>query len=554
MTALALCVGLNAVAPARYEGWNGVLAGCENDARAMAALATAAGYRPTVLVTEEATAANVLQEIARAARLLGPGDTFLLTLACHGTQLPSDDPGETDGLDEAVVLFDRMVRDDEIDAALRAFDRGVRLLMVGDLCHSGTVSRVGPGEVVASPRSMPPGLAALVAERHPTPSRSRAVPLPPSDVLLLSACRDGETTGDGPGNGVFTAALLQTWADGAFVGDYRGFRKRIGDLLPDTQNPGLLALTAAAERRQDEHPFSTIPLENTEKTMTVTALPVPTDDTTTGPRPAPAGMPAELAARLDLATVVDPLAAATTPAALQTVSELSGARPLVFGARGSGITTETSWWGLTMKVPHTELQNVLDSVDMVNTLVGLIGGSIPSVAQPYIILIAEFVEKNSTHIRAQDKGFGVYLSMSWFAPGVIVSKSVEAGDRSRDGGPLHSVDVEVGRLAGEVDSGLVVEHGQRIVVSATGTVWSGIIFTGPNGPGGWMDWEAGVDAPLPGQRPFGLLARIDGKTSYVGTGRSWIHEGAAARLFFLVNDHRRIGNGAFQVHVDVYAS
>jgi hypothetical protein len=53
---LSLHLGLNQVDPAQYEGWDGKLAGCENDARDMEAIAKEAGFTTKTLLTDKATA------------------------------------------------------------------------------------------------------------------------------------------------------------------------------------------------------------------------------------------------------------------------------------------------------------------------------------------------------------------------------------------------------------------------------------------------------------------------------------------------------------------
>ena len=69
--ALSLHIGLNEFDPAHY-GEPGTLAGCENDARDMAALAKKEGLKPIVppLLTAKATAANVVNAIRKAAATL----------------------------------------------------------------------------------------------------------------------------------------------------------------------------------------------------------------------------------------------------------------------------------------------------------------------------------------------------------------------------------------------------------------------------------------------------------------------------------------------------
>ncbi|TDN90926.1 caspase family protein [Microbacterium sp. BK668] len=138
----SLHIGVNRVDPAHYEGWDGALSGCENDAATMRAIATRDGFTPTTLLTQNATAANVLAEISAAAQQLASGDIFLLTYAGHGAQVPNvSGDNEIDLQDETWVLFERMLIDDELESAFSGFAAGVDIVLLSDSCHSGTVYR-----------------------------------------------------------------------------------------------------------------------------------------------------------------------------------------------------------------------------------------------------------------------------------------------------------------------------------------------------------------------------------------------------------------------------
>ncbi|MFT4012242.1 MAG: caspase family protein [Paracoccus sp. (in: a-proteobacteria)] len=147
--ARSLHIGLNSFDPAHYAGQNGQLYGCENDARAMRDLAQAQGYEPTVLLTKDATREAVISELRRAARDLQPGDQFLFTNACHGAQISDlngdeKDYGSNTRRDSTLCLFDSQMIDDELWHVLSEFREGVRITMVADSCHSGTVIRAAP--------------------------------------------------------------------------------------------------------------------------------------------------------------------------------------------------------------------------------------------------------------------------------------------------------------------------------------------------------------------------------------------------------------------------
>ncbi|WP_210583099.1 hypothetical protein [Streptomyces sp. GESEQ-35] len=90
----------------------------------------------------------------------------------------------------------------------------------------------------------------------------------------------------------------------------------------------------------------------------------------------------------------------------------------------SGVTVRAFWWGFHVEIDHPSLESILNSADAVNALVGMIGGAIPSPAQPWIVLAAQFVAGAHQLLRSLDRGQGIYISMSWFAPGVFVPTSV----------------------------------------------------------------------------------------------------------------------------------
>jgi uncharacterized caspase-like protein len=105
---IAVNVGLNRVNSTQYNPPLQVLRGCENDARAMNAIAQAEGFGWTMLLGDEATHEGVTNAIADATESLQPDDIFLLTFSGHGSQVEDETHDEDeDGRDEMLVLFDR---------------------------------------------------------------------------------------------------------------------------------------------------------------------------------------------------------------------------------------------------------------------------------------------------------------------------------------------------------------------------------------------------------------------------------------------------------------
>ena len=273
--ALSLHIGLNAVDPAAYGGWDGPLAACEFDANDMAALAKAQGMKPTVLLTKKGTRAATLAAMRSAAKSLKAGDLFFMSFSGHGGQVGDVNGDEADKKDETLCLFDGQLIDDELYFELSKFAAGVRVLVLSDSCHSGTVTRdfppppPPPGQRA---RLMPAEVARRVYETHKKfydelqrkvlaeasknvidPDAALALVGGASQatalvgtfkpaVVLISGCQDNQTSMDGEHNGAFTGQLLKIWNGGAFSGSYSSFHSRIRAGLPPSQSPNLFLL------------------------------------------------------------------------------------------------------------------------------------------------------------------------------------------------------------------------------------------------------------------------------------------------------------------------
>ena len=274
---ISLHLGLNAVSPEHYGGWAGKLNACEADAQDMADIAKQKGFATTLLMTEKATRAGVLDGLKQAANDLKSGDIFLLTYSGHGGQLPDKNGDEDDGEDETWCLFDGELVDDELYSAWSKFAKGVRVLVLSDSCHSGTVVKFAyyQGTVrsraasVTEPdqvryRVMPPEIALRTYRQNQAmydpilsdPALSESKGRVQASVLLISGCQDNQLSGDGTFNGVFTGNLLRTWNHGLFKGNYRLFHKRIVQAMPPDQTPNLYTTGANDPAFRAETPFT----------------------------------------------------------------------------------------------------------------------------------------------------------------------------------------------------------------------------------------------------------------------------------------------------------
>ena len=255
----SLHIGLNRVDPDVYDNWDGRLEGCINDARSMKKIADQLGYHSKILIDSDATSDRVIEEIARAAQELVSGDIFVCTYSGHGGQIDDINGDENDGLDETWVLYNRMLIDDELYSLWSQFNKGVRIFVVSDSCHSGTVIKLP----YFRPKSIPKEVrerAYLQNQRMYNTLQWAAVRGDRSTIdaaiLLISGCQDNQLSGDGEGNGVFTAALLHVWKEGAFSGNYEKFWKDIAHAMPFQQSPNFYTVGASDHQFLQQKPFT----------------------------------------------------------------------------------------------------------------------------------------------------------------------------------------------------------------------------------------------------------------------------------------------------------
>ena len=267
---IALNIGLNSVDPVHYQGWSGPLNACEADANDMADLARAQGFTAVKLLTRKATRDVVLKGIAEAAHKLKSGDIFLLSYSGHGGQAPDLNGDEPDGKDETWCLYDGQLIDDELYSSWSAFAAGVRVLLLSDSCHSGSVSkaihyaartRAGPPPVY---RVMPDEVALRVYQNNkkfydPVLKRrdlAKALGTVKASVLLIPGCQDNQLSQDGTFNGLFTGTLKTVWNGGTFAGSYRRFHTAIGSKMPPDQTPKLSLVGASNVAFIAQKPFT----------------------------------------------------------------------------------------------------------------------------------------------------------------------------------------------------------------------------------------------------------------------------------------------------------
>lgn len=215
----ALCIGIN-----EYPGTNANLNGCVNDADEWARiLGSNYSYEVSKRLEAEATREGILDGLKSIVGQAQPKDRLIITFSGHGTFVPDDSGDETDKADEAWcpsdVMTSRVIMDDEIAAIFRTAPKGVRIVMISDSCHSGTMARAmqrartgvdGYGD--ARVRFLPPQLwfgGPYRTERRELVHNPAPVQIDQqSPALLLAGCQDNESSYD---------ALFQGKPMGAFT-------------------------------------------------------------------------------------------------------------------------------------------------------------------------------------------------------------------------------------------------------------------------------------------------------------------------------------------------
>jgi hypothetical protein len=177
------------------------------------------GFDPHDIVTltdQAATRAAILETLDDLARNAGRGDIILFYYAGHGSQVRNSLSDELDELDESLVPADsragaRDIRDKELRRIFnRILDRGARLTVILDNCHSGSGARgLATG---ARPRGVKADLrdVADAAEAGPRPEDRGA--------LVLSAAQDFDAAWEtrderGTFHGAFSWALMRAMRD-----------------------------------------------------------------------------------------------------------------------------------------------------------------------------------------------------------------------------------------------------------------------------------------------------------------------------------------------------
>lgn len=170
------------------------------------------------LFDKEATAANIKDGLRWLVKDLGAGDIASFFFSGHGSQIPSKDPNEIDGMSECICPYDidwknNMVTDKDFIEIFSTLNEDTMLLCFLDACHTGDALReFGNFETKVKdlPRFMAP------------PEYNEDTDVTPNSIMrelriggryekqkgiLISGCGSNQTSADAFINGRYNGAL-----------------------------------------------------------------------------------------------------------------------------------------------------------------------------------------------------------------------------------------------------------------------------------------------------------------------------------------------------------
>jgi len=186
----ALVIGMTAVDPGSYGGWDGACPGADVDADVVSQLCLDQGLQLVTYYNQEATWARTKAAALAATKGMRPGDLFVIFIAGHGGQKRDYGGDEADGYDETLLLWDGEITDDQLLNLWESMPKGVRVLYITDTCNSGTNYR--------SRRDY----------RRTIPRDFRGA------LVHIGGCSDGESSFGSAQGGIMTTALIDAWEEG----------------------------------------------------------------------------------------------------------------------------------------------------------------------------------------------------------------------------------------------------------------------------------------------------------------------------------------------------
>mmetsp|Transcript_26504 Transcript_26504/g.40220 ORF Transcript_26504/g.40220 Transcript_26504/m.40220 type:complete len:513 (-) Transcript_26504:57-1595(-) len=214
----ALLIGIN------YTGTRAALRGCINDAKNMRNVLIRKHAFPgdtchMVMLTDEPsrgrnyqpTYSNIRRGLQWLLQGVSQGDVLFFHFSGHGAQVPDKTGHEADGLNETILPLDyenKQITDDELwGSIVYPLPAGARLTALMDCCHSGTGLDLPFEYMYKQNKHNKYNQSSWMEDLNPAHSQG--------DVVLISGCKDDQTSADafqqGTAGGAMTQAFLTAY-------------------------------------------------------------------------------------------------------------------------------------------------------------------------------------------------------------------------------------------------------------------------------------------------------------------------------------------------------
>lgn len=93
-------------------------------------------------------------------------------------------------------------------------------------------------------------------------------------------------------------------------------------------------------------------------------------------------------------------------------------------ATRGGTVARAFWWGFHIQFSQEDTMALVQNIGAHARIISELSPLVPGAARPWLGLLQVFLNAHVAVINAVNRGRGVYLSMSWFAPGIFVTTTV----------------------------------------------------------------------------------------------------------------------------------
>jgi len=246
----ALCFGIN-----DYPGTGNDLRGCLNDVADWSSLLKDIYKFDEVVNMKDAscTKNNIKAAILKLIEVSIPGDVLVIQYSGHGTYTTDQNGDEIDNKDEAIVMYDGLLIDDDIREIMAQIKDGVKTTIIFDSCFSGTATRAfnfnDEGFYRVS-RFMPTKENGKMACAKIGKRIFKSIEEKDMKEILISGCSESEVSYDAQFDGKYYGAMSY-WATRVLKANpnitYSEFHAKLREKLPSSQYPQSPQLEGSAK-------------------------------------------------------------------------------------------------------------------------------------------------------------------------------------------------------------------------------------------------------------------------------------------------------------------